>query len=121
MGTLADIAGLGGEQLQQVSFTPGGIELTQASTKKLAALAQVLNQKPELILSIRGAAAPDADTGAGAQSPSALADSRAMALRQLLVNTHGVDSKQIFVRAPDTDASVDADGNIAVNFTLDAR
>lgn len=121
IGTLADIAGLGGEQMQQVSFAPGGIELTEASTQKLAALAQVLNQKPELILSIRGAAAPEADTGAGAQSPGALADSRAMALRQLLVNTHGVNPKQIFVRAPETDASVDANGNIAVNFTLDAR
>ncbi|WP_018404413.1 DUF748 domain-containing protein [Marinobacter gelidimuriae] len=121
MGTLTDIAGLGGEQMQQVSFAPGGIELTEASTRKLAALAQVLNQKPELILSIRGAAAPEADTGAGAQSPGALADSRAMALRQLLVNTHGVNPKQIFVRAPETDASVDANGNVAVNFTLDAR
>ena len=121
IGSLADIAGLGGEQVQQVSFEPGGIKLTETSTKKLAALAQVLNQKSELILSIRGAAAPKADTGAGAQSPGALADSRAMALRQLLVNTHGVSSKQIFVRAPETDASVDANGNIAVNFTLDAR
>ena len=119
IGTLADVAGLGGEQMQQVSFVPGGIELTEASNQKLAALAQVLNQKPELILSIRGAAAPEAD--AGAQSPGALADSRAMALRQLLVNTHGVNSKQIFVSAPETDASVDANGNIAVNFTLDAR
>jgi hypothetical protein len=119
IGTLADIAGLGGEQMHQVSFASGGIELTEVSTQKLAALAQVLNQKPELTLSIRGAAAPEAD--AGAQSPGALADSRAMALRQLLVNTHGVNSKQIFVRAPETDASVDANGNIAVNFTLDAR
>ncbi|MEH6354776.1 MAG: DUF748 domain-containing protein [Marinobacter sp.] len=119
MGTMADIAGLGGEQLHQVSFAPGGIELTEASTQKLAALAQVLNQKPELILSIRGAAAPGVDTGT--QSPGALADSRAMALRQLLVNTLGINSKQIFVRAPETDASVDANGNIAVNFTLDAR
>jgi uncharacterized protein involved in outer membrane biogenesis len=119
IGTLADVAGLGGEQMQQVSFVPGGIELTEASNQKLAALAQVLNQKPELILSIRGAAAPEAD--AGAQSPGALADSRAMALRQLLVTTHGVNSKQIFVRAPETDASVDTNGNIAVNFTLDAR
>ncbi|PFG52326.1 OmpA family protein [Marinobacter sp. LV10R520-4] len=121
IGSLADIAGLGGEQVQQVSFAPGGIELTEASTQKLAALAQVLNQKPELILNIRGTAAPEADTSAGAQSPGALADSRAMALRQLLVNTHGVNSKQIFVRAPETNASVDANGNIAVNFTLDAR
>lgn len=121
VGTLADIAGLGGEQLHQVSFAPGGVELTEASTQKLAALAQVLSQKPEIILSIHGATAPAADTAAGALSPNALADSRAMVLRQLLVNTHGVDSKQIFVRAPETDASVDANGNIAVNFTLDAR
>jgi hypothetical protein len=121
IGSLADIAGLGGEQVQQVSFAPGGIELTEASTKKLAALAQVLNEKPELILSIRGAVAPKADTDANAKSPGALAESRATALRQLLVNTHGVNSKQIFVRAPDTDASLDANGNIAVNFTLDTR
>jgi len=120
-GTLADIAGLGGEQMHQVSFAPGGTELTAISTRKLAALAQVLNQKPELVLSIRGAAAPEADTGAGAQAPGAFAGSRAMALRQLLVNTHGVSPKQIFVRAPETDASVDANGNIAVNVTLDAR
>jgi hypothetical protein len=121
IGTLADVAGLGDEQLQQVSFVPGGIELTKASTQKLAALAQVLNQKPELIVSIRGAAAPKADIGAGAPSPSSLADSRATALRQLLVNTHGVNPKQIFVSAPKTDASVDFNGNIAVNFTLDTR
>ncbi|AKO51119.1 hypothetical protein ABA45_00685 [Marinobacter psychrophilus] len=123
MGTLTDIAGLGGEQLHQVSFAPGGMELTATSTRKLAALAQVLNQKTELILSIRGAAAPEADTGvgAGAPSPGALADNRAVALRQLLVNTHGVNSQQIVVSAPETDASVDANGNIAVNFTLDAR
>jgi len=40
-GTLADIAGLGGEQMHQVSFAPGGTELTAISTRKLAALAQV--------------------------------------------------------------------------------
>jgi hypothetical protein len=121
IGTLADIVGPGGEQLQQVSFLPGSIELTGASIKKLVALAQVLNQKPDLILSIRGAVAPEADTGARTQSPESLADGRATALRQLLVNTHGVNPKQIFVSAPKTDASVDSNGNIAVNFTLDTR
>lgn len=121
MGSLADIAGFGGEQLQQVSFLPGGVRLTARSTKKLAALAQVLNQKSELVLSLRGESAPDADSKAGAPAPAVLAEQRAQALQKLLVNTHGVNAEQIFVRAAKTDASVDMDGNVIVNFTLDAR
>ena len=115
-GSQADSAGLGS---QQVSFVPGGVELTAASIKKLTALAQTLNQKPELALSLRGESAPGVDTSA--RAPEALADDRATALQQLLVNTHGVDPEQIVVRTPKIDASVDADGNVVVNFTLDAR
>ncbi|WP_323750091.1 DUF748 domain-containing protein [Marinobacter sp.] len=61
LGSLADFAGLSGEELGRVSFVPGKIALADGEAEKIAALAKALNDRPDLLLSIRGAAAPKAD------------------------------------------------------------
>lgn len=61
LGSLADLAGLSSEELGQVSFVPGSVALAEGETDKLAALAKALNERPELLLNIRGGIAPEAD------------------------------------------------------------
>lgn len=61
LGSLADLAGLSGEELGQVAFIPGEATLVAGEQDKLEALADALEQRPELVLSVRGAAAPELD------------------------------------------------------------
>lgn len=61
LGSLADFAGFSSEELGRVSFVPGKIALADGEAEKIAALAKALNDRPDLLLSIRGAAAPNAD------------------------------------------------------------
>jgi len=62
LGSLADLAGLSGEDLGEVSFVPGSVALAEGEAEKLAVLAQALNDRPELVLNIRGGVAPEADS-----------------------------------------------------------
>ncbi|MDP4547976.1 DUF748 domain-containing protein [Marinobacter sp. MDS2] len=61
LGSLADFAGFSSEELGRVSFVPGKIALADGEAEKIAALAKALNDRPDLLLSIRGAATPKAD------------------------------------------------------------
>ena len=61
LGSLADFAGFSSEELGRVSFEPGKIALADGEAEKIAGLAKALNDRPDLLLSIRGAAAPKAD------------------------------------------------------------
>ncbi|GHD41360.1 Uncharacterized protein involved in outer membrane biogenesis [Marinobacter persicus] len=61
LGSIADLAGFSSEELGQVAFEPGGTLLAGSETDKLAALANALKDRPELLLEIRGAVAPEAD------------------------------------------------------------
>ena len=61
LGSLADFAGFSSEELGRVSFVPGEIALADGEAEKIAALAKALNDRPDLLLSIRGAAAPTVD------------------------------------------------------------
>ncbi|WP_375172061.1 DUF748 domain-containing protein [Marinobacter sp.] len=61
MGTIADLAGLSTEELGQVSFKPGSTQLADGEADKLAALADGLLDRPDLLLSVRGGVAPEAD------------------------------------------------------------
>lgn len=61
LGSLADLAGLSSEELGQVSFTPGSVALADGEAEKLAALAKALNDRPELLLNVRGGVAPEVD------------------------------------------------------------
>ncbi|QBM18527.1 hypothetical protein MARI_26680 [Marinobacter sp. JH2] len=61
LGSLADFAGFNSEELGRVSFVPGKIALADGEAEKVAVLAKALNDRPDLLLSIRGAAAPKAD------------------------------------------------------------
>ncbi|MCK7548730.1 DUF748 domain-containing protein [Marinobacter koreensis] len=61
LGSIADMAGFSGEELGQVGFRPGSIELAEGESKKLAALGDALKQRPDLLLNIRGSVAPEAD------------------------------------------------------------
>ncbi|MBE0486624.1 DUF748 domain-containing protein [Marinobacter sp.] len=62
LGSLADLAGFSSEELGQVSFVPGRVTLAEGEADKLMALAQALNERPELLLNIRGGIAPEADS-----------------------------------------------------------
>jgi len=61
LGSIVDLAGFSSEELGQVGFTPGSVALGDGEAKKLAALSDALKERPELLLEIRGAVAPEAD------------------------------------------------------------
>lgn len=61
LGSLADLAGLSGEDLGSVAFVPGSTELADGQAEKLAALAKALRKRPDLLLNVRGNVAPEAD------------------------------------------------------------
>ena len=61
LGSLADLAGFSSEELGQVSFVPGSVQLASGEAEKLSALAGALNDRPDLLLNIRGAVATEAD------------------------------------------------------------
>lgn len=61
LGSVAELAGLSGEQLSEVRFVAGKTELADGERDKLDALAGALKKRPALLLNIRGGVAPDAD------------------------------------------------------------
>ncbi|WP_082888472.1 DUF748 domain-containing protein [Marinobacter sp. LQ44] len=61
LGSLADLAGFSSEDLGEVSFVPGSVELAEGEAAKLSALAQALRERPELVLNVRGGVNPEAD------------------------------------------------------------
>ena len=61
LGSIAELAGLSGEELGKVSFIPGSIELAEGEAEKLAALADAMLERPDLLLNIRGNVQPEAD------------------------------------------------------------
>ncbi|WP_417543406.1 DUF748 domain-containing protein [Marinobacter sp.] len=61
LGSIADLAGLSGEELGQLSFEPGTARLAPGEAEKLAVLADALLDRPDLLLNIRGGVSPSAD------------------------------------------------------------
>ena len=61
LGSIAEMAGLTGEDLGQVSFVPGSVELAEGEAAKLSALTDALRERPELLLNVRGAVSPETD------------------------------------------------------------
>lgn len=61
LGSIADLAGFNSNELGQVSFKPGSTELADGEAAKLAALAEGLLERPNLLLSVRGGVSPEAD------------------------------------------------------------
>lgn len=64
LGSLADMTGLTGEELGYVSFEPGKVVMAAGGEKKLEVLAKALEQRPSLLLKVRGAVSPENDGGA---------------------------------------------------------
>ena len=61
LGSIVDMAGLSGDELGTIRFEPGQVTLAEGEKAKLEALGAALNDRPALILNVRGAVAPDAD------------------------------------------------------------
>jgi len=61
LGSIAELAGLSGEELGQVSFEPGTSRLVQGEAEKLAALGKALLDRPNLLLNVRGGVSPETD------------------------------------------------------------
>ncbi|WP_288352071.1 DUF748 domain-containing protein [Marinobacter salarius] len=61
LGSIANFAGLSGEELGNVRFEAGRTELADGEGVKLEALGKALNERPGLALNVRGAVAPEAD------------------------------------------------------------
>ena len=61
LGSIADLAGLSGEELGQMTFEPGTVRLAPGEADKLAVLAEALRNRPDLLLNIRGGVSPSAD------------------------------------------------------------
>lgn len=154
LGSLADFAGLSGEELGQVHFESGSTRLAPGEADKLAALAEALRNRPDLLLNIRGGVARATDglvllrekltvNGSGeltqqawekerdaylagkrtlpAGTLSKLASARGVAVQDILRNTHDVPVAQLFLQDPSRDARVSDNGDVAIEFTLEAR
>lgn len=61
LGSIADMAGLSGEELGRVQFVPGEVTLAEGEAEKLQALATALNERSNLLLNVRGAVSPQLD------------------------------------------------------------
>ncbi len=61
LGSIAELAGLSGEELGKMRFEPGTTRLVPGEAEKLAALSEALLDRPDLLLNIRGGVSPDAD------------------------------------------------------------
>ena len=61
LGSIADLAGLSGEELGQISFEPGTARLAPGEAEKFSVLADALLERPDLLLNIRGGVSPSAD------------------------------------------------------------
>ncbi|PSF13406.1 hypothetical protein C7H09_01995 [Marinobacter fuscus] len=61
LGSLADLAGFSSEELGRVGFVPGTVRLAEGEADQLSVLAEALQKRPDLLLNIRGAIAPEAD------------------------------------------------------------
>ncbi|HET8850679.1 MAG TPA: DUF748 domain-containing protein [Marinobacter sp.] len=120
LGSLAELAGFSADELGQVSFVPGSVELARGEADKLSALGKALRERPDLLLNIRGAAAPEAD-GLSPEALGQLAAERGRALRQLLADTQNVPGNQLFLLDPSRNAQVDEQGRVIVPFSLDVR
>ncbi|WP_072795126.1 DUF748 domain-containing protein [Marinobacter antarcticus] len=154
LGSIAELAGLSGEELGQMSFEPGKTRLVQGEAEKLAALAEALLDRPDLLLNIRGGVSPSVDglallrdelaanqngklseqnweearkaylAGERPLAPEVLnnlASARGASVQEILRDTHNVPASQLFMLDPSRNAEVSDDGNVIVEFTLDAR
>ncbi|MCR8914098.1 DUF748 domain-containing protein [Marinobacter panjinensis] len=61
LGSVVDLAGLSGDDLGEISFEPGRVALAEGENVKLEALGAALNDRPALVLKVRGAVSPQAD------------------------------------------------------------
>lgn len=61
LGSIAELAGLSGDELGKMRFIPGSSQLAEGEAEKLAALADALLERPDLLLNIRGNVEPQAD------------------------------------------------------------
>ncbi|MGO1692792.1 MAG: DUF748 domain-containing protein [Marinobacter sp.] len=154
LGSIADLAGLSGEELGQMTFEPGTARLAPGEADKLAVLAEALRNRPDLLLNIRGGVSPSADgvvllhnelaagqneqlseqdwkeareaylAGKRTLAPETLnnlANARGSAVQEILRDTQGVPASQLFMLDPSRNAKVADDGNVIVDFTLNAR
>ena len=71
LGSIADMAGLTGEELGQVSFQPGKTELVQGDRDKLEVLSSALDERPSLLLKVRGSVSPSAGSACSSSTSSA--------------------------------------------------
>lgn len=154
LGSVAELAGLSGEELSQVNFLAGQVALAEGEQAKLDALADALAERPALLLNIRGVVAPEADglallkqrleeqnggslsdeawqqarqeylAGDRSLPPEALgnlASARGVWLRRQMLEEYDVAPEQLFLLDPVRDAMADDQGQVAVEFALDAR
>lgn len=191
LGSIAELAGLSGEELGQVAFVPGQVTVAEGEDRKLDALADALKERPQLLLNVRGAVAPELDglalkrqrlfttLGIGDNASLAqrvsrleqaynqssqqsaaqlrqqaeseggsltaerweqvlvarlandiplppealenLAVARGNWLQRELLEEHGIPSGQLFLLDPVRDAAPTEDGQVTVQFSLDAR
>lgn len=133
LGSIADLAGLTGEELGQVGFVPGSAELAPGEDAKLTALAKALQKRPDLVLSIRGGVAPEVDgpvlagpSTAGSPEPAPeeydkLARARGLVIRNWLQEQQGIASDQLFLADPSRAAQLSDQGEVMIGLSLDVR
>lgn len=95
--SLGDVAGPDG-RIPPQRFPPGEATLDDKTDDRLAKLAAALERHPDLIVAFVGHTAPSELPNAGAEEHKALATRRAAALRDGLVQRHGVDPQRVSAR-----------------------
>ena len=125
---LGGVVGASAEDLSRVDFTPGSGLLSEEEKLEVERLAQLLAERPELRIEIRGRADPAVD---GAANPSAgqsadtepwrgLARARASAVRNALLGIEGMTSDRVFLSEVELGA-VAIQGVIPTELSLSAR
>ncbi|MDO3721516.1 DUF748 domain-containing protein [Marinobacter sp. chi1] len=122
LGSIVDLAGFTSEELGVVNFGAGSAELSKPEQEKLAALAKGMADRPELILNIRGAVAPDVDgSDLSPNALSNLASERAQVVRNFLAESQGVSPDRLYLLDASSNATVPDEGLVSIDLTLDAR
>lgn len=120
LGSVAKLAGLTDEELRDIDFMAGRVELSEGETSKLEGLAEALKQRPALALTIRGAASSEAD-GLSGDELDDLAAERGQWLKQQLVDEYGVNGEQVVLADPTNEAGASREGVVAARFDLNVR
>ena len=132
LGAIVDVGDYNPEDLGGVSFLAGETTLGMGEYTKMETVAQILEAREEIVLTIRGIALESVDRPALQRlmeedqpvpegALEALATQRGTSLKRLLTEEYEVAEEQIFLKAPEVRPGEEEDGAVTIEFELESR